>query len=361
VQLKELHLRQFKNHVQADFEFQHPVICFTGKNGIGKTNVLDAIYYLCLTKSYFLAQDSQNISNGTDFFVLEGLFEKQEELSKVLCKQPLKGKKEFSKNKVIYDKLSEHVGQFPVVMITPYDVELIQEGSEIRRRFMDAAICQIDKGYLQNLVHYQKVLVQRNALLKQLAEYGNSQQNKWQVLDTYDEQLVQYGKPISDKRKQFLPELFVHFQTFYHQISGGQEAVNIHYESTLLQDDFASLLIANRSADLAAQRTLIGIHKDDINFEIKGFTLRKFGSQGQQKSFLLALKFAQWQLTKQYASQAPILLLDDLFDRMDEHRIKNLIQLFKNFGQVFITDTHPERLEKALLEMEVAYKIYALG
>jgi DNA replication and repair protein RecF len=316
---------------------------------------------LCLTKSYFNTTDAANISNGLDYFVLDGHFVLNNEQSQIVCKQPSKGKKEFSRNRVIYDKLAEHIGRFPAVMITPYDVDLIQEGSEVRRRFLDAAISQVDNTYLQNLMLYQKIVVQRNALLKQLAERHGLEKNLLAVLDMYDVQMVQYGTPIIQKRQAFIPSFLIHFEEYYKWISSDREQVNVQYESTLLAHDFASSLAANRSADIAAQRTLVGLHRDDLLFTLNDLLLKKFGSQGQQKSFLLALKFAQWQLTFQTTGKQPLLLLDDLFDRMDEQRIRNLVSLFPQFGQLFLTDTHAERLHEVLVSVGLDFESYAIG
>ncbi len=358
--LRQLHIRQFKNHTHRVFDFNESVIGFTGSNGIGKTNLLDAIHYLCLTKSYFIAQDTQNIQEGCDFFVLEGYFDAGTEQSKLLIKQPARGKKEVSRNNMVYEKLAEHIGRFPVVMITPYDVDLIQEGSEVRRKFLDTAISQLDQTYLTQLMQYQKVVAQRNVLLKQLAERNGADKALLAVLDTYDAQLLQYGEPIIAKRQAFLPELSAHFEQYYQLISGNAEAVRLTYVSGVQNRDFATALVQTRQADIAAQRSLVGCHRDDLEFSLRSLSLKKFGSQGQQKSFLLALKFAQWKITATHTGKKALLLLDDLFDRMDENRIRNLVALFPEFGQLFISDTHQERLAALLNEAGLKYELYRL-
>lgn len=357
--LNSLSLLNYKNFESQDFSFDHKINCFVGANGIGKTNVLDAIYHLSFGKSYFNPIASQNIRHGEEFFVVEGVFEKEHREEKIVVSLKKGQKKMIKRNSKAYEKFSDHIGFIPLVIISPADRDLIIEGSDTRRKFIDSVISQSDKNYLHQLISYHKVLQQRNALLKYFAL--NNTFNA-QTLEVYNEQLHGYGSEIFSIRKAFLDTFIPIFKTRYNAISNHQEPVNLSYKSDLFDDDLNTLLKSNINKDKALQYTSVGIHKDDLNFEIDGFPIKKFGSQGQQKSFLIALKLAQFDFIKQKGGVSPILLLDDIFDKLDENRVAQIIELVdnENFGQLFISDTHAERTENIIKQVHQSYKIFNL-
>ncbi len=357
MQFQQLQLVQFKNHQLSGYNFTQSVVCFTGLNGAGKTNLLDAIYFLCITKSYFSTTDLQNIKHDFDFFRLQAKVKIDEELIDVICKQPQLGKKEFSFQNNIYDKTSEHIGKMPVVMITPYDVELINDGSELRRKFFDNILSQTDHDYLNKLMQYNKILLQRNTLLKQFAKEGK---RNLILLQTYDEQLVALAPYIFEKRQKSLPQLIKWCTENYEKLSDGKEKIAIDYESDLLKFDFATLLKQTLEKDLLTQRTNAGIHKDDWSFLMNGNAIKKFGSQGQQKSFILSLKLAQWKFIQNDLQKNPFLLIDDFFDRLDETRAAMLMSLLPNDCQVFISDTDKFRLEKMLRSAQKKFEVFEI-
>lgn len=349
----------YKNFASASFEFDQKINCFTGSNGIGKTNVLDAIYHLSFGKSYFNPVSLQNIKHGEDFFVIEGQFEKNSREENVVCSLKKGQKKVMKRNGKAYEKFSDHVGFLPLVIISPADRDLITEGSEERRKFIDSVIAQSDKNYLKNIVNYHKVLAQRNSLLKYFAL--NNTFDK-ETLNIYNEQLHSYATPVFESRKAFLETFVPIFNERYKAISGGKETVNLLYESQLFNNNLKTLLEENLGRDKALQFTTVGIHKDDLGFEIDGYPVKKFGSQGQQKSFLVALKLAQFNFIKKQAGETPILLLDDIFDKLDENRVAQIISLVEheNFGQIFLSDTHPERTENVVKQTHKTYKMFRL-
>ncbi|WP_297762971.1 DNA replication/repair protein RecF [uncultured Muriicola sp.] len=357
--LQNISLLNYKNFSDVNFEFDAKINCFVGNNGIGKTNLLDAIYHLAFGKSYFNPIASQNIKHGTDFFVIEGIFMLNEREEKIVCSLKRNVKKVIRRNGKTYDRLSDHIGLLPLVIISPADRDLIIEGSDTRRKFMDGVISQSDTEYLQTLMSYQKVLAQRNALLKYFAANHTFDQ---ETLDIYNEQLHSYGQVIYEKRASFIEKFVPIFREQYSLISGDSEDVNLVYNSRLHDADLSSLLTSNIDRDRALQYTSVGIHKDDLDFEIGGYPIKKFGSQGQQKSFLIALKFAQFHFLKVLVKTTPILLLDDIFDKLDENRVAHIVTLVedKNFGQIFISDTHAERTEKIIKEIHQSYKIFPL-
>ncbi|MFS4492324.1 DNA replication/repair protein RecF [Maribacter sp. 2308TA10-17] len=357
--LKNLSLINYKNFEAKDFDFDAKINCFVGANGIGKTNALDAIYHLSLGKSYFNPVATQNIRHESDFFVIDGTFEKEDREEKIVCSLKRGAKKIIKRNAKAYERLSDHIGLLPLVIISPSDRDLIIEGSDTRRKFMDGVISQSDKGYLQSLIKYNKVLSQRNSLLKYFAV---NQTFDATTLSVYNEQLVEYGTPIFEKRVAFLEAFIPIFKEQYAVISGGNENVSLNYESKLIDSDLLSLLEKNIDRDKALQYTSVGIHKDDLSFKITDYPIKKFGSQGQQKSFLIALKFAQFHFIKELAQTTPILLLDDIFDKLDENRVAQIIALVdnENFGQIFISDTHPERTENVVKNIHQSYKIFKL-
>jgi len=357
--LKNLSLINYKNFESSNFDFDSKINCFVGDNGVGKTNALDAIYHLAFGKSYFNPLSSQNIKHGEDFFVIDGQFEKKSRTEKIVCSLKRGMKKTIKRNGKLYDKLSEHIGLLPLVIISPSDRDLIIEGSDTRRKFMDGVISQSNPKYLQSLIKYNKILAQRNSLLKYFA--ANQTYNEANI-SVYNEQLVSFGKYIHEKRTEFIDLFIPLFKEQYISISGGQEKVNLEYQSPLFKGDFLKLLTNSIDRDRALQYTSTGIHKDDLIFEIEGHPIKKFGSQGQQKSFLIALKFAQFYLIKEQAKTMPILLLDDIFDKLDENRVSHIIKLVddENFGQIFISDTHGERTENAVKSIHQSYKIFKL-
>jgi len=359
VHLKQLSLVNYKNFESREFEFDNKINCFVGNNGIGKTNILDAIYHLALGKSYFNPIASQNITHGKDFFLLEGSFEKNGRGERIVCSLKKGGKRMIKRNGKVYDRLSDHIGLLPLVMISPSDRDLILEGSETRRKFMDGVISQSNPEYLRNLIRYNKVLAQRNSLLKFFALNNTFDSD---TLSVYDEQLQLLGTLIFQERILFLEAFVPLFREQYQAISGGNELVNLRYQSTLQDGELLEQLQNNINKDRALQYTSIGIHKDDLRFEISDHPIKKFGSQGQQKSFLISLKFAQFQLIKKQEKTTPILLLDDIFDKLDENRVAHIITLVEdeNFGQIFLSDTHPERTENVVRAIHQSYKIFKL-
>ncbi len=357
--LKKLSLFNFKNFDEANFEFEDTINCFVGKNGVGKTNVLDAIYHLSFGKSYFNTLAIQNIKHGEDFFVVDGVFEKQERTESILCSLKKGQKKILKRNGKIYEKFSDHLGFIPLVIISPTDADLIREGSETRRKFIDSVISQLDSQYLQELIQYQKVLSQRNALLKYFAVNRVFETG---TLEIYNEQLDAFGRNIFKKRKEFLNDFIPIFNSFYQNISNSAETVQLEYESQLENQDLLSLLQENINKDRALQYTSVGIHKDDLSFNISNYPIKKFGSQGQQKSFLIALKLAQFEFVKKQSGEKPILLFDDIFDKLDETRVAKIVTMVDNddFGQIFISDTHSDRTENIVKSTHQSYKIFNL-
>ena len=357
--LHQLSLLNYKNFDSKDFAFDSTINCLIGENGVGKTNVLDAIYHLAYGKSYFNPVTTQNIKHEEDFFVLNGDFEKNTRPEKIVCSYKKGSKKIIKRNGKAYDKFSEHIGLIPLVIISPADRNLILEGSETRRKFIDGVISQADKEYLQQLIAYNKVLSQRNALLKYFA--ANQTFDATSLL-VYNEQLAEKGTFIFEKRKTFLDTFIPIFEEQYQRISNSKEETSLTYQSKLHETPLLQLLEEQLQKDRALQYTSVGVHKDDLEFSIQGHPIKKFGSQGQQKSFLIALKLAQFQFIGAQANAIPILLLDDIFDKLDEHRVSQLVDLVnkEQFGQLFISDTHQERTEQVVKNTNQSYKIFNL-
>lgn len=357
--LKSLSLLNYKNFESQSFEFNDRINCFVGNNGVGKTNVLDAIYHLSFGKSYFNPIASQNIKHHESFFVINGDYEKDGKTEKIAVSLKKGQKKVIKRNNKVYDRFSDHIGFLPLVIISPADRDLIIEGSTTRRKFIDSVISQSDKNYLNHLINYNKILVQRNSLLKYFALNNTFNAD---TLDIYNKQLDTYGQVIFEKREVFLETFIPIFKERYKAISNGNEPVNLIYNSDLNEDKLESLLKANINKDKALQYTSVGIHKDDLVFEIDNHPIKKFGSQGQQKSFLIALKLAQFDFIKAQSGVNPILLLDDIFDKLDENRVSQIIKLVddKNFGQLFISDTHADRTENAVKQVHQSYEIFKL-
>ena len=357
--LKELELYQFKNHTESRFTFTKPVNCFVGNNGAGKTKIIDAIHYLSQTKSYFNHIDKQNIQFDQSYFMLKGVFEKAKNISEIQCNLKEGETKIIKRNNKKYKRFSEHIGEFPIIIISPTDSNLILEDGEVRRKYIDSSIAQYKQSYLQLLIQYKRTLKQRNSLLKQFEDKGYFDNI---TLEIYDNQLIEYGNNIHEERKNFLKELNPVFNKYYTEISASKELVDLEYKSQLNDKDFSTLMKENHTNDRISKKTQAGIHKDDILFKMNSYPIKKIGSQGQQKSFLIALKLAQFEFIKEKVEFKPILLLDDIFDKLDDHRILKIIGFVnKNiFGQVFITDTHAERSEEILKKSELQYSIYTI-
>ena len=358
--LQKLSLTNFKNYSEAEFSFSEKINCFIGDNGAGKTNILDAIYYLSFCKSYFNSIDTQNILFHQPFFAIHGNYVRNSEKKDLItCIQKRNSRKQFKLNKKEYSRLADHIGQFPLVMISPYDRDLINDGSEIRRKYIDGVISQFDKFYLDDLLNYNKVLAQRNALLKKFAEnryFDNA------VLDIWNEQMIKLGNRIHEKRKNFLTEFAPIFQHYFEFISLGKEVVTISYESQLTNNKFDKLLNESLEKDRMFRYSTVGIHKDDLDFRILDYPIKKFGSQGQQKSFVIAIKLAQFEYTKNIKGFKPVLLFDDIFDKLDDSRVEQLIKLVSenNFGQVFITDTQHQRIERVFNTIKIDHEIFEI-
>jgi DNA replication and repair protein RecF len=330
-----------------------------GNNGVGKTNVLDAIYHLSFGKSYFNPITGQNIKHEEEFFVIEGNYLKNEREERLIISAKRGQKKIIKRNNKIYEKFSDHIGFLPLVIISPADRDLIIEGSDTRRKFMDGVISQGDPNYLISLLKYNKVLSQRNSLLKYFAVNNTFNQD---TLDIYNEQMHEYGSIIFEKRTLFLDSFLPIFLKRQQSISNSKESVNLIYKSQLEEKELRSLLQENAVKDKISQYSNFGIHKDDLIFEIEGHPIKKFGSQGQQKSYLIALKLAQFDFIKEQKKVNPILLMDDIFDKLDENRVEQIITLVDNedFGQLFISDTHAERTESVIKKVHQTYKMIHL-
>lgn len=357
--LKSLSLLNYKNFDSKSFGFDDKINCFVGQNGIGKTNVLDAIYHLSFGKSYFNPVATQNIKHDEEFFVIDGEYDIDEKKEKIIISLKRGQKKIIKRNAKMYEKFSDHIGFLPLVIISPADRDLIIEGSDTRRKFIDSVISQSDKSYLDNLIKYNKVLAQRNSLLKYFAVNNTFNGD---TLDIYNDQLTKFGANIFKKREAFLKEFIPIFIERYKSISNENEKVNLEYKSDLFEDGLLALLELNLNKDKALQYTSAGIHKDDLVFKIGNYPIKKFGSQGQQKSFLIALKLAQFDFIKAHSGVSPILLLDDIFDKLDEQRVAQIIKLVddENFGQLFISDTHADRTENVVKSIHQSYKIFKL-
>lgn len=356
--LRELKLTNFKNCETADLLFSKNVNCFVGLNGAGKTNILDSIYYLSFCKSFFGATDKLNIRHEQDYFAIHGTYchpEKDDEL--VSCVQKRDAKKSFRYNKKEYDRLSEHIGKFPLVMISPYDHDLINEGSDLRRKFIDGVISQFDPLYLNALIKYNRALQQRNVQLKQFAEKRYFERD---LLRIWEDQLIQHASDIHAKRHQFLKDFLPIFQHYYEIVSGGTEKVNAAYQSRLDEKPLNELLEESLQQDRYSCYTNVGVHKDDLEFTLDNHPLKKFGSQGQQKSFVVSIRLAQFEFNYNKIGYKPIMLLDDIFDKLDDQRVMKLVRLVgdDHFGQVFITDTQRHRIEQLFVNTDINHKIF---
>lgn len=355
--LARLELTNFKNYEEVSLEFSPGFNCFVGNNGVGKTNILDAIHYLSLTKSFFNSSDTLAIRHGEDYFMIKGTFVTEENSDELFCAFQKAKQKVFKINGKEYQRMSDHVGRYPVVMLSPADSTLITGGSEERRRFLNMIISQYDPAYLEAHMRYNKALMQRNRILR------GSGSDTSGLLEIYDEQLAQEAEVIYRSRRSLTEELLPLFRSYYEKISGGAEKVTIRYRSHLSSGDYLQQLSASRERDFALQYTTAGIHRDDLLFEIEGHSARTNASQGQQKSFIVALKLAKFGLISRMIGFAPALLLDDIFDKFDQNRVEEIIRLAGSgeFGQVFITDTQQDRIHRILDNTGVDFRLYRIG
>jgi len=360
--LSQLKLFNFKNYSEAHFRFSKQLNCLTGSNGSGKTNVLDAIYYLAFSKSYFSSQDIQNIRHDEQIFSIDGVFENNNMQQTVHLAVQRGNKKQLLVNNNEYQKFSEHIGNYPLVIIAPDDIGLIQQRSAERRRFMDGFISQLDKLYLNDLLQYNRTLEQRNYLLKQFYDKRPGSLPDQNLLDTYNRSLSKTGTALYEKRKEFLKEFIPIFKKIYENISKSRETTDLIHISDLHAGSFDKLLEESEEADLALQRTTKGVHRDDLEFFISGYSLKRFGSQGQQKSFIIALKLAQFEYLDNKTQIKPLLLLDDIFEKLDGERLKILLEMIadERFGQIFISDTHEERLKEVFDKMDVEVRYFSI-
>ncbi|MDA0193673.1 MAG: DNA replication and repair protein RecF [Bacteroidetes bacterium] len=354
--IKRLRLVNFKNYRKIDITFKSNVVSLIGRNGMGKTNLLDAIYYLSFTKSAINSSDQQNINHGEDFFSIIGTLNKESKNYKVQCSYQNGLKKVFHVDDCPYEKLSDHIGEFPAVLISPNDTDLVREWSDLRRKFFDTLLCQIDKEYFQCLVKYNHYLKQRNSLLKLFAERKNQDR---ELIEKYDLELVISGSVIWEKRRDYLAAYLPYFESYYRKLAG-KEVAQIAYQSDYAKGDFYENFKKHYARDLATQRTGFGIHRDDFEFLLAGKPLKKIGSQGQQKSFVIALRLGQYAMICNEKKFKPILLLDDIFDKLDDERIKSLSKILNedSLGQIFITDARMERTQELVKEIEAEVEIF---
>ena len=357
--LESIQILNYKNIIERKVFFDKKINCFIGNNGAGKSNILDSIYHLCLGKSYLNNNSIQNIHFNKEFFMLEGNFLLNKKEEKVNCSFKKGKKKILKRNGKVYKKISDHIGFFPLIMISPYDRDLISEGSFLRRRFIDGIISQTNSSYLKNIIQYNKLILQRNSLLK---NFSNSNKFDFETLKIYNQQIESVGTPIYKCRKKFLKKFISLFKIQYGLLSHSNEEVSIEYKSQLNESDYTSLFEAYMENDRYSNYTNCGIHKDDLIFKIHGESIKKFGSQGQQKTFVIALKLAQFDFMKKNNKFPPIILFDDVFDKLDQIKVELIMSLIEKqkFGQVFITDTHFERTSSAIKKTKSTSKIFKL-
>lgn len=352
--LERLSIINYKNIEQAELTFSPKINCFLGNNGMGKTNFLDAIYYLSFCKSYNNPIDSQNIMHDADFAIIQGWYRLSDKVEEFFCSLRRKQKKQFKRNKKEYERFSDHIGMLPLVMVSPADTELITGGSDERRKFIDLFLSQFDKEYLHALIRYNKALQQRNALLKSDKQIDET------LLELWDDQLIPDGEIIYKKRNDFIDKFIPTFQKIYDYICCSNEKVGLKYISHFGEDNFRELLYQKRSKDKILGYTSVGVHKDDLEMDLDGHAMKRVGSQGQNKTYVVALKLAQFDFLRQATGTIPLLLLDDIFDKLDASRVEQIVKLVlgQNFGQIFITDTNRDHLDTILLETKSNYKVY---
>lgn len=353
--LKKLVLINFKNIAQAEITLSERLNCFVGDNGAGKTNVLDAVYYLSMSKSALTMTDGQSVRHGEDFFVVEGTYAGDSGSNDTVnCSFLRRSGKVLKLNGKEYDRMADHVGRFPVVMVSPQDSVLITDAAEERRRYLNAFMSQLDRDYLASLMRYNAVLAERNRFLKSSSDE--------QMLQIYDMQLADHAARIYERRRDIIERMRPLVAEFYRQLSGDREQVEIEYRSELASASMGELLLASRERDIVNGFTTSGVHRDDMSLRIGGYPLRKYGSQGQQKSFLMSLKLAQYRILAEVCGERPLLLLDDLFDKLDTSRVENLLTLVAgdDFGQIFITDCSRSRLETILSRAGEKYALFTV-
>tara|TARA_B100001741_G_scaffold313382_1_gene319359 strand:+ start:1036 stop:2115 length:1080 start_codon:yes stop_codon:yes gene_type:complete len=357
--VNKISLTNYKNFPSISFTFNSSINCFVGNNGKGKSNILDSIYHLAFGKSFFNTITTQNIMFNKTFFVIEGEFEINSRKEKITCSYKKGQKKILKRNNTIYEKFSDHIGLIPLVLISPDDIDLINDGSVLRRKFIDGILGQIFPEYLRNLIDYNKILAQRNSLLKYFASNQTFDKN---AIKIYNLQLIKTGIPLHQFRTNFIKSFSPLFLKRYQAISKEKEIVELNYKSSLNQNSFEELLENSINKDRAFQFTTEGIHKDDIELLIHGKTIKKFGSQGQKKTYLISLKIAQFDYLRKEKGISPIVLLDDIFDKLDQKRVTNLLKLMidQNFGQIFLTDTHKKRTLEALKSVNSEFEIFKL-
>lgn len=358
--LQDLSLYNFRNYGQKQLAFHERVVGFCGPNGTGKTNLLDAIYYLCLTRTYFGRTDAGNVRFGEQGFRIQGRFSHQQKQYVAACILRENGKKEMQLNQETYTRFSQHVGKFPVVVVAPDDVSVITEGAEERRKLMDTILSQVDPEYLNQLIIYNRIIQQRNSLLKQFAEYGRPD---LALLGVINDQLVKPAEFIFRQRSLFLQTYIPEVRSMYALIAGTVEKVDIEYQSQLQAQDMARLLESRLEKDRYTQRTTGGIHRDELEIRLNGQPFRQVASQGQRKSMLFALRLAEFNILSRYKGFPPLLLLDDVFEKLDAARMHNLLEwaCVHNNGQVFLTDTHCGRLTEALEKLNVPAQVEQLA
>lgn len=353
--LKRISILNYKNLEQVELSFSPKLNCFFGQNGMGKTNLLDAVYFLSFCKSAGNPIDSQNICHDADFFVIQGFYEAADGTpEEIYCGMKRRQKKQFKRNKKEYTRLSDHIGFLPLVMVSPADSELIAGGSDERRRFMDVVISQYDKEYLDALIRYNKALVQRNTLLK------SEQPVEEELFLVWEEMMAQAGEVVFRKREAFIREFIPIFQSFYSFISQDREKVGLSYDSHARDASLLEVLKESRARDQIMGYSLRGVHKDELNMLLGDFPIKREGSQGQNKTYLVALKLAQFDFLKRTGTTVPLLLLDDIFDKLDASRVEQIIKLVAgdSFGQIFITDTNREHLDRILHKVGSDYKMF---
>lgn len=353
--LKRISILNYKNLEQVELSFSPKLNCFFGQNGMGKTNLLDAVYFLSFCKSAGNPIDSQNIHHDADFFVIQGFYEAPDGTpEEIYCGMKRRQKKQFKRNKKEYTRLSDHIGFLPLVMVSPADSELIAGGSDERRRFMDVVISQYDKEYLEALIRYNKALVQRNTLLK------SEEPVEEELFLVWEEMMAQSGEVVFRKREAFIQEFIPIFQSFYSFISQDKEQVGLTYDSHARNASLQEVLKESRIRDQIMGYSLRGVHKDELNMLLGDFPIKREGSQGQNKTYLVALKLAQFDFLKRTGTTVPLLLLDDIFDKLDASRVEQIIKLVAgdNFGQIFITDTNREHLDRILHKVGSDYRMF---
>ena len=356
--LKRISILNYKNLAEVELDFSPKINCFIGQNGMGKTNLLDAVYYLSFCKSASNPVDSQNIRHDEEFFVIQGFYELEDGTpEEIYCGLKRRQKKQFKRNKKEYGRLAEHIGFIPLIMVSPADAELIAGGSEERRRFMDVVISQYDREYLEALMRYNKALQQRNTLLKQEEEPDG------ELMAVWEEMMAETGTTVYRKREEFIREFIPIFQSFYSYISQDRERVGLTYRSHAQRGALIDVIRASRPKDRIMGYSLHGIHKDELEMELGDFPIKREGSQGQNKTYLIALKLAQFNFLKRTGSRTqPILLLDDIFDKLDASRVEQIVKLVAgdSFGQIFITDTNRDHLDKILRKTEQNYRLFTV-